>query len=258
MSRHGLTGYDNVHGKPGYALAPSPPTYFCGHPTLPTGLAHLWTFDEFSGKDFVGGANLTRSNNYVYYDDPPHAIPPYKAFVLADSPGSLILPSPVSEWELTGDRTWVWWAIRPNIATWRLALIRYDVLNIGWEILVTTAGNVSGNFGLVGGGSDTLGPLVTGMAAGWHLFVFRHELSGPNVTLSVDGSATFVTKTLAAPVLSGGGETFDKQIYRFLHPARSGDEVAMWNRLLTDAEIDFLWSGGSGVFGLMDPGDCPA
>jgi len=201
---------------------------------LLAGLIHYWPLDEVTGvrADSIGGLGLTEFSGPVGSTAGKNGL----AALGSDSNFNMLNASPFvfpAAFSVS-----LWMNLNTPVVSERYLFLTVDpddiylkgVNSIGQQIAV---------------GSVNSGDLIFvsfGAIGQWHLLVLT--FGAGVVKLSIDG-ASFVSSPISTPTGStfyilgqGGGEFFDG----------AEDELAIWNRELSQAEAEALWNGGNGRF----------
>lgn len=201
-------------------------------PQLLNGLTHYWKLNEAantSRADSVGSATLVQST-------PPIDAGPGKRNLAAKGPntaGSYLLrnegllflaPSTISAWV--------------NMAS--LPATRTTFLNDvnGNFLAFDSAGNA-----VLFTSSVARITIALGALGNWHLLVATRD-SGSTFNMSID-NGIFTSASPPAPTLGSGTRILESSIAIF---DGSMDEVGIWNRDLSQDEVNLLWNNGAGRF----------
>jgi hypothetical protein len=220
--------------------------------SLLTGLVSYWKLDEESGTrydsvNYPSGNNLS-DNNTVGYDTGINGNA--ASFVAGNNETLTVADGPIPEPAVT-DVTWALW-FRPTVNDLRYLFSKTAGSNDFTPYVYLNPAYLGGEVNvLIGNGSGTVnagGTGVAGLLNNWNLMVLSWDLSEQTLSCYVNGNALAGTPATLGGTVSnntgaftlGGvpGGWFDGEI----------DEVAIWSRVLSEAERAELYAAGAGKF----------
>lgn len=118
--------------------------------------------------------------------------------------------------------------------------------NDGWRLLVSVADNVAFSLAKNGTifGPTQVGPIIDGTM---YFFVLRYRLSDTKAIINWFDEASLLAQNEATNSNYESAVTTKITLNRSAGMNMTTDELAIWNRALTDAEVTMLWNNGNGL-----------
>lgn len=196
------------------------------------GLWHLSDVNDASGN----GYNLT-NNNVVTF--PAGRFGKAGNFVAASIQSLSIADASCANLEISGSQTWMCWA-KFTTVTGLLGLVCKSNSKRLWT------NNTVLTFDMPGLTTNaTVTSSVTPVVDRWYFIVGRYD--GAKLSIFVNGTKTEVTATGSATDTNGVFLIGNQEAANIPHNGQI-DEVAIFNRALTDKEISNYYSWSSGLF----------
>jgi len=213
-------------------------------PTLQTDLVAWWKLDEASGTraDSAGSLDLTDNNTCGQV-----AGVVGNAVDIVKSNSEYLSHADDPDFDLSGDWTingWAKWSdpandfylISKDAGGDRAYSIFYHTGAGQYRLLVSGDGASVGFVNYGDGGS-----IVTDT---WNMLTFYHDSAADEIGFGVN-AGTPITNSYSAGMYNSGQPFFLGRYYSSYGDI-SIDELAIWDRLLTQAELDWLYDSGSG------------
>lgn len=200
---------------------------------LLNGLIHYWKLDESAGSqrlDSIGSLNLTETNGPVPSVVGKHNSAAQVEVTYLESSAWLISsPFSVSIWLKFDSHLFDGWT----------AVSKMGAVSEAWMLRISDIDVPRFRTGL-SFGAGAVDPLSLG---DYHLLVGTYD--GNFLQLSVDGSNFFISPPGETSDAGSGTLSLVDNSGNFLHEL---DELAIWNRVLTQQEVTSLWNNGNGRF----------
>jgi hypothetical protein len=204
--------------------------------TLNNSLAHYWPLNETSGTRYAykGGADLSVQGSVSFAT----GINSVSLSSASDGLGSNYLSHSTASFggtEITVGG-WIYFDDSTDGSTYLVSAgsLGFWLRNINGDLY---AGNTTVNHSIVGALS----------AGGWHLIAAKF-IDSAGIGISVDGGAWDFSSIPSASFSSDPDIVIGQPITPPSGETTRFDEVAIWNRSLTDAELAEWWNSGSGSF----------
>lgn len=214
-----------------------------GQAALTDNLVHYWKLDESSGNaaDAVGALTLTNTNTVTY--------------AAAKINNGAVLTAGSSNY-LTGSMTQSTTLAGFSLSFWANRSSNSNYIIVGKDDSENVAGvwiHSDGNVYFRVENSNTVFQSATDGTTGWHHYVLTYDgtqgtpanrivgyRDGSSLTLSTIGDDPPATTNATKPFTIGSNEATD-------FSTGTVDEVGVWTRALSGAEVTSLYNGGSGL-----------